>query len=135
MLNEYSPDGGGFGGPQGILRFTQGITSTTGAALTQYNSYAAYLLGLPQSMGRAAQQEIMTAYNNQFAFYARDRFQVNQKLTLSAGVPNAVPDRVRTSVKTRVLPCQVTRSNSPHLKSMFRATNLWPRFFSSRSTA
>ncbi|MEO7653933.1 MAG: TonB-dependent receptor, partial [Bryobacteraceae bacterium] len=86
VLNEYSPDGGGFGGPQGILRFTQGITSTTGAALTQYNSYASYLLGLPQSMGRAAQQEIMTAYNNQFAFYLRDRFQVSQKLTLSLGV-------------------------------------------------
>ena len=86
VLNEYSPDGGGNGGPQGALLFTQGITSTTGAALTQFNSYASYLLGLPQTMRRAAQQEIMTAYNNQFAFYLRDRFQVSQKLTLSVGL-------------------------------------------------
>src|SRR2546430_4812939 len=37
-------------------------------------------------MRRAAQQEIMTAYNNQFAWYARDRWQVSQNLTLSLGL-------------------------------------------------
>jgi hypothetical protein len=86
VLNEYSPDGGGNGGPQGALLYTQGITSTPGATLTQYNSYAAYLLGLPETMRRAAQQEIMTAYNNQLAWYVRDRWQVSQKLTLSLGL-------------------------------------------------
>ncbi len=86
VVNEYSPDGGGNGGPQGALRFTPGITSTPGATLTQYNSYAAYLLGLPETMGRAAQQEIMTAYNNQFALYARDRWQLSPNLTLSLGL-------------------------------------------------
>ena len=86
VINEYSPDGGGNGGPQGALLFTQGITSTPGATLTQFNSYAAYLLGQPEVMRRAAQQEIMTAYNNQFAWYARDRFQVSPKLTLSLGL-------------------------------------------------
>src|SRR5712691_8320353 len=86
VVNEYSPDGGGNGGPQGALRFTPGITSTPGATLTQYNSYAAYLLGSPETMRRAAQQEIMTAYNNQFALYARDRWQLSPKLTLSLGL-------------------------------------------------
>src|SRR5216683_4203704 len=86
VVNEYSPDGGGNGGPQGALLFTQGITSIPGANLTQFNSYAAYLLGLPQIVRRAAQQEIMTAYNNQLAWYVRDRWQVSQKLTLSLGL-------------------------------------------------
>src|SRR2546429_6381512 len=85
VLNEYSPDGGGNGGPQGALLFTQGITSTPGATLTQYNSDAAYLLGLPETVRRAAQQKLMTAFINQFALYARDRWQVSQNLTVSLG--------------------------------------------------
>jgi len=86
VLNHYSPDGGGNGGPQGALLFTQGITSTPGAALTPFNSYGAYLLGLPQIMRRSYQSEIMTAYNNQAAWYVRDRWQATQKLTISAGL-------------------------------------------------
>ena len=86
VLNHYSPDGGGNGGPQGALLFTQGITSTRGAALTQYNSYGAYLLGLPETMRRSEQFEIMTAYNNQAGWYVRDRFQATQNLTISLGL-------------------------------------------------
>ena len=86
VLNHYSPDGGGNGGPQGALLFTQGITSIPGAPLTQFNSYGAYLLGLPETMRRSEQFEIMTAYNNQSGIYVRDRWQVSQKLTISAGV-------------------------------------------------
>jgi hypothetical protein len=85
-LNHYNPDGGGNGGPMGSISFTQGITSTTGAQLTQFNSYAAYLLGLPEIMRRSAQYETMTAYNYQFGWYIRDRWQVTQKLTLSLGL-------------------------------------------------
>jgi hypothetical protein len=86
VLNHYNPDGGGNGGPMGRFEFNQGITSTPGATLTQYNSYAAYLLGLPQTVRRAAQFEQMTAYNWQFALYFRDRWQVSPRLTLSLGV-------------------------------------------------
>ena len=86
ILNHYNPDGGGNGGPMGRFEFNQGITSVPGATLTQFNSYAAYLLGLPQTVRRAAQFEVMTAYNWQFALYFRDRWQVTPKLTLSLGV-------------------------------------------------
>lgn len=86
VLNHYSPDGGGNGGPQGALLFTQGITSIPGGALTPFNAYAGYLLGLPETMRRSEQFEIMTAYNNQAGIYVRDRWQVTQKLTISAGV-------------------------------------------------
>ncbi|MBM3786929.1 MAG: hypothetical protein FJW30_21435 [Acidobacteria bacterium] len=87
VLNHYSPDGGGNGGPQGALLFTQGITALRGGpAQNQFNAYAAYLLGLPETMRRSSQFEIMTAYNNQGAWYIRDRWQLSQKLTLSAGL-------------------------------------------------
>ena len=86
ILNHYNPDGGGNGGPMGRFEFNQGITSIPGASLTQFNSYAAYLLGLPQTVRRSAQFEEMTAYNWQFAWYFRDRWQVTPKLTLSLGI-------------------------------------------------
>ena len=86
ILNHYNPDGGGNGGPMGRFEFNQGITSTPGATLTQFNSYAAFLLGLPQTVRRAAQFEVMTAYNWQLALYFRDRWQVTPKLTLSLGL-------------------------------------------------
>lgn len=86
VLNHYNPDGGGNGGPMGRFEFTQGITSTPGATLSQFNAYAAFLLGLPQTSRRSAQFEVMTAYNWQLGWYVRDRWQVNRKLTLSLGL-------------------------------------------------
>src|SRR5947209_8229483 len=70
----------------GRFDFTQGITSVPRATLTQINAYAAYLLGLPQVVRRSAQFEVMTAYNWQFGWYVRDRWQVTPKLTLSLGL-------------------------------------------------
>ena len=86
ILNHYNPDGGGFGGPMGGFSFTQGITSIPGATLTQFNSYASYLLGLPQTVRRSTQREVMTAYNWQLAWYVRDRWQLTPKLTMSIGL-------------------------------------------------
>ncbi len=86
-LNHYSPDGGGGGGPQGMFIFSQSITGLrAGPALTQYNSYAAFLLGLPEEMRETIQTENMTAYNYQFAWYIHDRWKVTQNLTLSLGL-------------------------------------------------
>jgi hypothetical protein len=73
ILNHYSPDGGGNGGPFGRFEFNQGITSVPNAILTQCNAYASYLMGLPQTVRRSAQFDKMTAYNWQFAWYLRDR--------------------------------------------------------------
>ena len=86
ILNHYNPDGGGNGGPMGRIEFGQGITSTPGATLNQFNAYASYLLGLPQTVRRASQFEVMTAYNWQLAWYVRDRWQITPKLTLSLGL-------------------------------------------------
>ena len=86
-LNHYSPDGGGHGGPQGRFEFTSGITGLRGGpSLTQFNAYAAYLLGLPEIMRKARQYDSMTGFDWQFAWYIRDRWRVTDRLTLSMGV-------------------------------------------------
>ena len=86
-LNHYSPDGGGSGGPQGRFDFTSGIAGLRGGpSLAQFNAYAAFLLGLPETMRKAQQYEKMTAFNNELAWYIRDRWQVSRSLTLSLGL-------------------------------------------------
>jgi hypothetical protein len=85
-MNFYSPDGGGGGGPQGQFVFNGGITGLKGGpSLTQFNAYAAFLLGLPQTNKETLQFETFTAYNYEFAWYVRDRWQVTPKLTLTYG--------------------------------------------------
>ncbi len=86
-MNFYEPDGGGGGGPQGQFDFTGGITGLKGGpSLTQYNAYAAFLLGLPQTDKETLQYEPFTSYNYDFAWYVRDRWQITPRLTLSIGV-------------------------------------------------
>lgn len=84
-LNHYQPELGG--GPQGRFNFSNGITSNRGgAAPTQFNAYAAFLMGLPETMQKSLQFEKMSAYNYQYSLYIRDRWQVTPRLNLSLGL-------------------------------------------------
>jgi len=83
-LNHYQPELGG--GPQGRFDFGNGITSQVGATQSQFNAYAAFLMGLPFAARKSLQYEKMTSYNYQYALYFRDRWQVNQRLTFTLGV-------------------------------------------------
>jgi hypothetical protein len=84
-LNMWQPAGGG--GPKGQMTFNPGITQLNGGpAATQFNSYAAFLLGLPFRYQKSIQWEDRTGYEFQLAFYIRDRWQVTPKLTFSYGV-------------------------------------------------
>ena len=86
-MNEYAPDPGGGGAPQGQIAFTGGITALSGgAAPAQYNSYAAFLLGMPQTMKETLEFEQRTSFNYSFAWYVRDRWQLTKRLTVSIGV-------------------------------------------------
>jgi hypothetical protein len=86
-MNFFEPDGGGGGGPQGQFDFTGGITGLKGGpSLTQYNAYAAFLLGLPQTDKETLQFEQFTAYNYEYAWYVRDRWEVTPNLTLTLGL-------------------------------------------------
>jgi hypothetical protein len=83
-LNHFQPELGG--GPRGQFTFDGGTTGTTGYSNTQFNSYAAFLLGLPNDVQKSYQNILMTGREWQFGWYARDRWQINRNLTLNIGL-------------------------------------------------
>ena len=90
-LNHWQPEIGG--GPRGRFTFGGGATALNGGpAPDQFNVLADFLLGLPTNSGLTAamdkslQFEEMTGREWQHGLYIRDRWTVNDKLTLSLGL-------------------------------------------------
>ncbi len=84
-LDHWQPELGS--GPRGVLRFDRFTTSTVGApSPTDRNSWAAFMLGMTNSMGKSLQWELMTTREWQQAWYLRDRWQATPNLTITAGV-------------------------------------------------
>jgi hypothetical protein len=89
-LNQTQPEfvGGDFHGASGGFSFAGGPTSTRGGpSANRFNSFATFLLGLPTDLGRTIQ--VPDEYNLRmwlYSFYARDRWNVTPKLTLSYGM-------------------------------------------------
>ena len=80
--------GGAFGGGQGSFSFTGGPTTTRGgASANQFNSYAAFLLGLPARIGK---QDLVpdeyTVRASLYSGYIQDRWNVTPRLSVSYGV-------------------------------------------------
>lgn len=79
---------GDFEGGAGGFLFTGGPTTTRGGpASNQFNSYAAFLLGLPANIGKILQ--VPDEYHLRLwwhSYYIRDRWNVTPKLTLSYGL-------------------------------------------------
>ncbi len=85
-LNHWQPELSD-GGPRGYLNFDGGVTALNGgAAPTNLNAVAALLLGAPNQLQKGDQYILMTGREWQFGFYARDRWQVSRKLTVSLGL-------------------------------------------------
>jgi len=87
-LNHTQPEF--YGGTQpgaGGFTFSGGITTVKGGpSPNSWNSYAAFLLGLPSSMGRIIQfPDEYGTRTSMYSFYVRDRWQVSRKLTFSFG--------------------------------------------------
>ena len=75
-----------------------------GPAPNQHNAFAAFLLGLPSSVGKAVAPELpLTTRAWRQGFYARDQWQATADLTLTLGV--------RPSI-TRLSPGRTAGSNS-----------------------
>jgi len=76
------------GNLRGTFNFTGGLTTLNGGKGTNANnSWADFLLGLPNSMSHSYQYINPAAlYEDTWAFYARDQWQVNAKLTVSYGI-------------------------------------------------
>jgi hypothetical protein len=71
----------------GGFQFEQGTTQLNGGpAGNDYNAFASFLLGLPENAGKVTlfppQYQF---YQNIYAFYIRDQWQVNPKLTVTYG--------------------------------------------------
>lgn len=84
-INHFQPQAAF--GPRGGFNFTGGVTSLRGgAAPSQYNGLADFLLGLPNAMGKDIQYINPAAVRMPgWGFYARDQWQVNRKLTVNFG--------------------------------------------------
>lgn len=84
-INHFQPQAAF--GPRGGFNLTGGVTSLRGgAAPGQFNGYADFLLGLPNSMGKDVQYINPAAVRMPgWGFYARDQWQLSRKLTLNYG--------------------------------------------------
>lgn len=78
---------GALHGPSGGFTFAGGPTQIQGGpASNQYNTWSAFLLGVPTGIGRILQ--VPDEYNvraSMHSLYVRDQWQVNRRLTLSLG--------------------------------------------------
>ncbi|MGB2713192.1 MAG: TonB-dependent receptor [Vicinamibacterales bacterium] len=75
--------------PRGRFDFATNSTRTFGTGSQTgnfYNQYAAFLLGLVGTARKSFQYELFTGREWQHAMFARDRWTVNQKLTLDLGL-------------------------------------------------
>jgi hypothetical protein len=97
QMNHWQPELGGYS-PRGRFNFANGVTGLNGSAgegfaavtapaINNFNAYAAFLLGLPQTMGKAYQfYDPMRTREFQQGYYIRDNWQVTRRLSLNLGV-------------------------------------------------
>jgi hypothetical protein len=87
QLNHFQPQGGTFQQPRGAFQFNGNVTSQQGTTPTWFNSWADFLLGLPTASGKAYPTFNPNALRwSQWAWYARDQWQLRPDLTVTLGV-------------------------------------------------
>ena len=84
-LNHFQAEWGSYG-LKGGFNFDGRVTGVPGYTQQAWNQFGDFLLGLPNSYAKDEQEIQMTGRENQYALYVRDRWNVNDKLTLSLGV-------------------------------------------------
>jgi hypothetical protein len=90
-LNHFQPQGGTFGTARGTFGFDGSLTSLKGGAQINnggpFNSWAQFLLGYPSHAGKITQFQNPNALRfSDWAFYARDAWQVTSNLTVDYGM-------------------------------------------------
>jgi hypothetical protein len=90
QINHFQPQGGTFQQPRGSFEFNGYVTSNNipgAAAPNWFNSWGDFLLGLPNTTGKARALFNPNALRwSTWAWYLQDQFRVTSKLTLTAGV-------------------------------------------------
>jgi carboxypeptidase family protein len=84
QLDHWQPELGN--GPRGDFSFSGNITGQPGYTSNLWNQYGAFLLGLDSGFGKSIQFETMTGRENQYATFVSDRWNVNSKMTVNAGL-------------------------------------------------
>jgi hypothetical protein len=86
-MNHWQPESGSWS-PRGGFNFVAGVTALNGGASpNNYNAYAAFLLGLPGSLGKAYQfYDPMATRELDQGYYIRDNWQISRKLSLNLGL-------------------------------------------------
>jgi hypothetical protein len=82
-LNHWQPE---TANPRGAITFSGGITNVPGRVAQEPNAFASALLGLVSTYGKSIQYFDMKTREWQLAWYFRDRWQVNRRLTLNLGL-------------------------------------------------
>ena len=91
-LNHFQPQGGTFGTARGTFGFDGTLTALKGGAAVNFNgvpanSWAQFLLGDPSRAGKITQfQNPNSLRFSDWAFYARDQWQVTRNLTINYGL-------------------------------------------------
>jgi hypothetical protein len=90
QINHFQPQGGTFQTVRGTFQFNGNSTRLQGGpspADVRFNSWADFLLGLPNAAGKVDQLRNPNALRMKaYAFYARDHWQVTRSLTLNYGL-------------------------------------------------
>ncbi len=89
QINHFQPQGGAFQGARGSFVFDGQATALQNgtAGANMYNSWAAFLLGLPSRAGSVFQfWNPNSVWMKTYAFYAQDTWQATRKLTLTLGL-------------------------------------------------
>ena len=83
-INEWHPELGG--GPRGTFTFNGSVTLPATGSPSQFNNYAAFVLGLPQQISKTIQPDWSSPRQWMDGLYFRDRWQASRKLTLTLGL-------------------------------------------------
>jgi hypothetical protein len=83
ILDHWQPE---TGQPRGAINFGGGPTNIPGQVAREPNSFASALLGLVSSYSKSIQYLLMQNREPQHAFYFRDNWRVNRRLTMNLGM-------------------------------------------------
>jgi hypothetical protein len=90
QINHFQPQGGTFQTVRGTFQFNGNATRLQNGPTptdTRFNSWADFLLGLPNAAGKVDQLRNPNAvYMQAYALYARDQWQVTRNFTLNYGL-------------------------------------------------
>ncbi len=82
-LNHWQPE---TANPRGAISFSSSSTNIPSQVAREPNSFASFMLGLPDSYSKSIQFFEMKTREWQLAWYIRDRWQVSRNLTLNLGL-------------------------------------------------